>query len=134
MAKLITICTLFFCVGSLSQATENKHHEGPCAKDRETLCGNIEPGEGRIMKCMQDNKDKASAECKAHMKEKMNAHFKGVKEACHGDAEKFCADVKHGEGRMMKCMKEHHNELSNGCKQEVENMKAKHKHKKEKKS
>lgn len=127
MTKLIAICALVFCIGSLSQAKENKHHDGPCAKDRETLCGNIEPGEGRIMKCMQDNKDKASAECKEHMKKKMSEHFKGIKEACHGDAEKFCADVKHGGGRIMKCMKEHHEELSGECKYKVEKMKEKHK-------
>lgn len=134
MAKFITMCAFVLCIGSLSQAEEGKHHDGPCAKDRESLCGKIEPGEGRIMKCMRDNKDKVSAECKEHMKKKMSEHFQGLKEACHDDAEKLCSNVEHGEGRVMKCMKEHRDQLSGACKQEVEKMKEEHKHQKEKKS
>ncbi|WP_295905332.1 cysteine rich repeat-containing protein [uncultured Bdellovibrio sp.] len=114
MGRLIVVCALVLGFGSLSMA----HEEGPCAKDRETLCAGVEHGGGAIAKCMKENKDKVSGECKAHM-EKMKGHMKEMKEACHDDVEKFCADVKPGKGHMMKCMKEHKEELSASCKEEV---------------
>lgn len=40
---------------------------------------------------------------------------KGVK-ACHADIEKWCKDVKAGEGRVGACLKEHAKELSKSCK------------------
>lgn len=130
MGKLITVCAFVLCMGSVVQANDDdKSGQGPCAKDRETLCANMEPGEG-LMKCMMENKEKFSAECKEHhekMREQRKENLKGIKEACHGDAEKFCGDIKHGKGRIMKCMKSHKEDLSEGCKQEVESMKEKHK-------
>lgn len=130
MGKLITISTFVVCIGFWSHAEHGKPHNGPCAKDRETLCGNIEHGDGRVMKCMDENKDKLSAECKEHrekMSEKRKEVQKELKEACHDDVEKFCDDVEQGQGRIMKCMKDYKDELSSGCKQEVESIKAKHK-------
>lgn len=126
MAKLITMFVFVLSVASFANAEESAVKKGPCAKDFETLCGNVEPGEGRIKKCLEDSKDKLSAECKAHH-EQLHEQFKGVKEACHDDAEKLCGDVKAGHGRIMKCMKEHREELSAGCKAEVKEVKAKHK-------
>jgi len=36
--------------------------------------------------------------------------------ACKADREKFCKDVKPGEGRMRDCIMSHKDELSDGCK------------------
>lgn len=115
MNKYAIIFSLFF-VSSFSYAQEKG--EGPCAKDRETLCSGIEPGDGRVAKCMKENKEKLSTECKAH-REKMKEVMKGVKEACQDDVEKFCGDVKKGGGLIMRCMKKHKAELSEGCKSEM---------------
>ena len=38
---------------------------------------------------------------------------------CKDDIEKFCKDVKPGQGRILKCMREHENELSPVCKDHV---------------
>lgn len=35
--------------------------------------------------------------------------------ACKEDIEKFCKDVKEGGGRIVKCLKEHEAQLSEGC-------------------
>jgi len=42
---------------------------------------------------------------------------------CADDAAKFCGDVDPGGGLVMKCMKEHENELSSACKERVAAMK-----------
>ena len=109
--------------------TATANSENACKKDMETLCAGVEPGEGRLRKCMMENKDKFSTECKAQH-EKMKEAMKDVHEACHDDAEKFCGDVKKGRGRMIKCMKEHKDEVSQSCKDEM--MKVKETRKKRK--
>ncbi len=43
-------------------------------------------------------------------------HRKG---ACKADYEKFCKDVKPGQGRIVKCMKEHEAQLSVACKNQI---------------
>ena len=38
---------------------------------------------------------------------------------CKDDIEKFCKDVRPEQGRILKCMREHENELSQACKEHV---------------
>jgi hypothetical protein len=35
-----------------------------CAEDTKLLCGNVEPGGGRIVRCLRENEDKLSQQCK----------------------------------------------------------------------
>jgi hypothetical protein len=44
-----------------------------------------------------------------------------VRGACASDIKSFCANVQTGEGRIRKCMKEHRDELSSGCKDALAN-------------
>ncbi|ASD63946.1 cysteine rich repeat-containing protein [Bdellovibrio bacteriovorus] len=118
LAAVLVVC---FANGAVAKGPNDV-----CAKDRETLCGTVERGEGRVLKCMMDNKDKLSADCKAKF-EKMKDHAAEMKDACHEDHEKFCANVSMGKGKKMKCMMEHKDELSADCKAQMENMKDAHK-------
>jgi hypothetical protein len=93
-----------------------------CRSDAQTLCKGVEPGGGRIAKCLKENDAKLSPACKeklAEGKTKGDMLKKKIGDAmqnCKADAEKFCKDVKPGGGRIMKCLKEHEAELSEGCK------------------
>jgi hypothetical protein len=121
MLKFLVIAVLSF--SSYAFAEE----DGPCAKDRESLCKGVEHGKGRIMKCLKENKEAVSSTCKAHL-ETMKEHAEDVKEACKADKEKLCGEVKGHPKKVMKCMYENKEKLSAQCKSEIEEMKeARHK-------
>ncbi len=94
--------------------------EGPCAKDRETLCAGVSHGDGRMMKCMKENEAKLSPECKASWAKNME-NMKELKAACHDDAETLCAGKTHRD--LAKCMRQNKEKLSEGCKAEWKEMK-----------
>jgi len=88
---------------------------GPCKADIEKFCKDVKPGEGRIMKCLKEHDAELSEACK-NRGEKMKAAMEKAQDACQADIETFCKDVKPGQGRIMKCLKEHDAELSEPCK------------------
>lgn len=94
--------------------------EGPCAKDRESLCAGVEAGEGRIVKCLKDNEDKLSAECKSSF-EQSKAQRKEIKLACHDDAETLCPGLSKRE--LLKCLRSKKDEVSEKCRGEWKELK-----------
>jgi hypothetical protein len=54
-----------------------------------------------------------------------------AEKSCADDAAKLCNGVEKGEGRVAKCLKEHKDELSPGCKKNIHEMKEKTKEMKE---
>ncbi len=95
---------------------------GPCADDVAKFCKDVQPGGGRIMKCMKEHENDLSPACKQHVAQ-MKERAKEAKAACEDDVMQFCKDVKPGGGRIVKCLKEHENELSPDCKGMVESRK-----------
>lgn len=103
------------CKAKIAEKKEELKKNSPCAPDIEKFCKGVEMGEGRIIKCLKEHEAELSVECKAkgeELKEKA-AEFKDV---CQGDLDKFCKDVKQGEGRLINCLKKHEKEISAGCK------------------
>ena len=92
--------------------------EGPCAADVAKFCKDVQPGGGRIAKCLKEHEKELSATCKQHNAESKR-HWKETTQACHDDVLKFCKDVKPGGGRIVQCLKEHQNELSPECKERL---------------
>jgi hypothetical protein len=81
-----------------------------CKADAETLCKGVQPGQGRVMRCLAEHKDKLSGNCRAKIAEEESRH------PCMKDMERLCKDVQPGEGRMAACMKQHEAQLSPECK------------------
>jgi hypothetical protein len=89
--------------------------QGPCADDIAKYCKAAKPGGGRLAKCLKENEKQLSPACKASIEES-KTRAKEARQACEGDARKFCKDVKPGEGRIVKCLRKHEKDLSPGCK------------------
>lgn len=93
-----------------------------CAEDYQAHCADVEPGEGRVLACMTKNKDQFSDKCQAQMdkgKKKVKKAFKNWKKYCADDQKKLCKGVKPGKGRILTCLKDSADDVSDDCKEHL---------------
>jgi chromosome segregation ATPase len=91
-----------------------------CQADVQRLCPQTKPGPERSA-CMREHKDQVSAECRelfAKVKEG-RAEAREAMQACRADAQKLCKDVKPGRGRIVECLKQHDQDISPACAEEL---------------
>lgn len=89
-----------------------------CHDDIQKYCGQVKPGEGRMVRCMKENEKNFSPACKTEMeKHRKQATEKReeLREACKADADKFCKDKADSRGGVMRCLHDHDKELSEEC-------------------
>ena len=89
---ILTQCVVF-SPSTFAGDSANPARADACKADVQKLCGDVKPGHGAIWKCLNNNQSQASPACQASMtaaKQKMQAKFKGVVDACKDDATKFC--------------------------------------------
>lgn len=99
------------CRERIAEAKQDrKELSEACKADAENVCKGVERGQGRIMRCLAENKEKLSSACQAEIVQVQSDH------PCMKDVERLCKGVQHGEGRIMECMKQHQDELSPECK------------------
>jgi hypothetical protein len=105
--------------GEAAQARE----QGPCADDVAKYCKDIQPGRGRIARCLKQHEQELSPACKQHAAEvkKKGQEFRA---ACEDDVLRLCGDVKAGGGRILHCLKQHEQELTPDCKATMQRKKA----------
>jgi hypothetical protein len=83
-----------------------------CKADLANLCPGIEPGQGRILACLQGKTDELSQACKDDVSKKFNALYK----SCRADAEKLCPGTEMGGGKLLGCLGDNEAKLSSSCK------------------
>ena len=92
-----------------------------CSKELSTFCKGVPEGEGRVLACFYAFEDKVSDKCmyalydaSAQLERAVNA-LKYAASQCKDDLNKFCADVKLGEGRGLACLKKNEKSVSQNC-------------------
>ena len=108
MILTIQIIILIFTIPVFADFTK-----GACKEDAIKFCGELlglERG-----KCMSENFDKLSPACKAN-KELFDEKVKNLSKFCKDDIQKFCLEVRPGEGKIIKCLRENEVQLSVECK------------------
>jgi cysteine rich repeat protein len=83
-----------------------------CKADLDKVCPGVQPGEGRILACLEGKTDQLSMACKDDVSKKLVSFYK----ACKPDADKYCSTVERGEGRVMQCLRDNEAGLSKSCK------------------
>ena len=107
MLRLLSIG--LFTVFAISIATVDASR--PCKDDIAKYCSDIQPGEERIARCISENRDNFSAECLEAITQ-VRQDAEAIFSSCHDDQKQFCADVEPGQGRIIRCMREHREQLS----------------------
>jgi hypothetical protein len=103
----------------VAAAADTPAAKGPCADDIAKYCRDVKPGGGRIARCLKENEKQLSPACKSSIEE-FKQKAKEAHQACEADAQKFCKDVKPGQGRIVKCLKEHEKDLSPECRAKMD--------------
>ena len=99
-----------------------------CEVEIETYCSQVTPGEGRLLACFYAFEDKLSGSCQwalyqaAADLEDFAAAVTHVATECHDDLLNFCADVELGEGRVGTCLLEHKAEVTDTCRQAMDDV------------
>lgn len=99
-----------------------------CKMEIEKYCGQVTPGQGRILACLYAHGDKLSAKCEyalydaAVQLERAVAALTYVANECDGDLEKFCGSIAPGEGRLLDCLEKHDKQVSGRCKQALKDV------------
>ena len=99
-----------------------------CEPEITAFCSQVTPGEGRLLACFYAHEDKLSGRCgyalyeAAAALEDFAAAVTHVANQCLDDMEKFCAQVELGEGRVATCLLEHKAEVTEACRQAIDDV------------
>ena len=115
--KRILFTALLACATAAFAKDEGPDPAAACKADFERLCKGVQPGDGRIMKCMMDNKSRVSPACASAMDQKRQEEQAVGQDfaACKQDYERFCKGVQPGGGRIMQCMVDNQSRVSAPC-------------------
>ena len=111
--QIFVLALSLLCV-SAGQRAYAVEQELPCAEEIAKYCKEVKPGGGRILNCLDEHQRELSVSCKTKLEE-AKKRLMEAQQACTGDMEKFCKDVQPGGGRILKCLREHTQELSSAC-------------------
>lgn len=96
-----------------------------CETELVNYCSTVTPGEGRLLHCMAAHEDKLSGQCEyalyqaAEILEQVAVATAYLITECRDDAERLCSAVAMGEGRLLACLEENADSVSNSCKTAV---------------
>jgi hypothetical protein len=119
--SLFLTSALLVCGAAGAQDTLLDYVVESCQADLDKYCSQVTPGDGRMMYCVAAHQDKISAKCEgalidaAMILNDVTDQIVGVANACATELQTHCADVEVGEGRVLACLNDHDDELSDGC-------------------
>jgi hypothetical protein len=119
---VVAVCTVLaaavlFGPGGAGAAAAQR--QGPCADDIAKFCKDVQPGRGRIARCLKLHEKDLSTTCKQQVAEvkKRGQEFRA---ACEDDVFKLCGNVQPGGGRILSCLKQHEQELTPDCRSQMQ--------------
>jgi len=110
----VTMAFALFAAGVAGDAGAQQRREGPCAADVKKFCGDVQPRQGGIAKCMKAHEAELSPACRESSKARAEKAER-VREECRPDAEKFCKGIAPGGGRIRSCLRARQAELDPAC-------------------
>ncbi|KXZ44222.1 hypothetical protein GPECTOR_71g583 [Gonium pectorale] len=103
-----------------------------CNEEISTLCKGVQPGEGRVVSCLRDNRANITGEaCRRQVLRLLGLVVEDhrldarMQQACTSDIQKFCGGVEEGDGQVHACLRRSADHLSPECRaaeEEVERL------------
>ncbi|MBF0298580.1 MAG: hypothetical protein HQK51_07670 [Oligoflexia bacterium] len=127
---LFTLININFSQLALAQVQNQTPDSGvvkknPCKGDIIKFCKNTEKRRGEIIKCLKKHESELSEECRDRetkffeKRERIKEAKESLRKNCTADVKKFCKGVKAGRGEIKKCLNIHENELSEMCRDTI---------------
>ena len=120
------IATAIFTVPSaLAQDALVEYLVDACESDIENYCSQVTPGNGRLLLCAAAHEDKITGQCQyalyraASLLEQLSMAMNYVAQECESEIENLCSNVEIGEGRILLCLSENEEKVSDACKAAV---------------
>mmetsp|Transcript_33669 Transcript_33669/g.73502 ORF Transcript_33669/g.73502 Transcript_33669/m.73502 type:complete len:1091 (-) Transcript_33669:561-3833(-) len=102
-----------------------------CAADMKELCPKVQPGRGRVLKCLKTKRSEiGSPGCRmAILRQLMRAAEnwkldRPLAEKCMGDVLKLCRGIQPGDGRVHACLRRNEDKLTPECREEEARLEA----------
>ncbi len=118
MSKVMILVAPFVAALAVTPAARAARTGGPCRQDVQKFCPDTKPGGGALRDCLKQHAAELSPACQEHLKQ-AKAKVKAWRQACEDDVQKFCASVQPGGGNILKCLHQHHDELSKSCQDQM---------------
>ena len=110
------------CQAQLAELAEIRKELGAeCEADARQLCAGVQPGQGRILRCLNDKLSFVSQSCQGAINELRLVRSK-IQAGCAGDVGRFCKMVPEGAGRIITCLREHEKELTSECRDTLDKL------------
>ena len=129
MKKLIRNVVLVSVLASpvaVAQETLLEYVLDACEADLVEYCDQVTPGDGRLLHCVAAHEDKISGECAfalydaATLLQEIVDTVVYLAESCEADIDAYCAETPMGEGRILACLEERGDELSDSCRTAID--------------
>jgi hypothetical protein len=125
MIGIAAAIAIFTGSNAFAQETLLDHLVSACQTDLENYCSQVTPGNGRLLHCMAAHEDKISGQCEyafyqaATLLEQLSVAINYLAQECKTDIETYCSDVEVGDGKILACLTEHDEHVSDSCKKAV---------------
>jgi len=124
MKWIYVLILVLFSLGIMTAPHTYAEDVNPCEKDIAKLCKNIEPGDGRILRCLTLSKEDLRPPCKKQLGQIEKA-VEEVQNACADDYALFCSSVLPGQGGIAACLEKNQKILTPKCKKNLAAVKQK---------
>jgi len=91
---------------------------GPCAETIKKYCSDVIPGEGRIVKCLDDHRDAQSIACKDWIADQQKS-LKELNTACYEEISKLCGSGNPDSIRIFQCLNLNYAALKLDCREKI---------------
>jgi hypothetical protein len=91
---------------------------GPCAETVTKYCGDVVPGGGRLMKCLNDHRDDQSMACRDWLQDQ-NKSLKEMNTSCSEEISRLCSFDTADSVRIYRCLEDNYITLKSDCREKL---------------